>query len=341
MDVKKTDRGKNGKKKKNEDEKNEDEKNEVEKYEDEKNENEKNKDKKNENEKNENEKNENSQTSEFNIKKNIMTTFKNYLFEKIEKYHIKLTNIPYKVYTQGTKNYLMIIFNLSIRNFLTQPLPDGENPNKDKLTIDKIKDKKLKEILQMNFLEMFYEFYREIKFDKKIVKEEWKKIIEYKKEMKENEEYDYKKYGIYAYINEKKGRKAQYEYNILNKKTKRDSNSNIKSDNQFNDQKKTNQNVNYNSSLNNNENIPSSNNIHKDGTFNNDSNIVQTNQNVNSNLSLNNNENNIEFNETLNNYSFNLTEENDLSNISFLRKEISNGHNNDIYFQMFDKEISK
>ena len=186
--------------------------------------------------KNENEKKKNSQTSEFNIKKNIITTFKNYLFEKIEKYNIKLTNIPYNVYKQGTKNYLMFIFNLSIINFLTQPLPERKNPNKDKLTIDKIKDKKLKEILQMNFLKMFYKFYKEIKFKKKIGEdklEEWKKIIEYKKEMKENEEYDYKKYGIYAYIKEKKGRKAQYEYNILNKKTKRDSNSNIKSDNQF------------------------------------------------------------------------------------------------------------
>ena len=254
--------------------------------------------------KNENEKKKNSQTSEFNIKKNILTTFKKYLFEKIEKYHIKLTNIPYKVYTQGTKNYLMFIFNLSIINFLTQPLPERKNPNKDKLTIDKIKDKKLKEILQMNFLKMFYKFYREIKFKKKIGEdklEEWKKIIEYKKEMKENEEYDYKKYGIYAYINEKKGRKAQNEYKILNKKTKRDNNSNIKSDNQFNDQKKTNQNVNYNSTLNNNENIPSSNNIHKDATLNNNSNIVQTNQNVNSNSSLNNNENNSNVNNNLNN----------------------------------------
>jgi hypothetical protein len=230
----------------------------------------------------------------------------------------------------------MFIFNLSIINFLTQPLPERENPNKDKLRIDKIKDNKLKEILQMNFLEMFYEFYREIKFDKKIVKEEWKKIIEYKKEMKENEEYDYKKYGIYAYIKEKKGRKAQYEYNILNKKTKRDSNSNIKSDNQFNDQKKTNQNVNSNSSLNNNENIPSSNNIHKDGTFNNNSNIVQTNQNVNYNLSLNNNEkipasNNIHKDGTLNNDSNIVqTNQNVNSNSSLNNNENNSNVNNNL-----------
>ncbi len=341
-------------------------------------------------------KNENRETTinhklrEFNCIKKIENRFNIHVIEKIcsidKTFQNRIKKIPYQIYSKRHKNSLITFFSLPLKFYINQPVYK-ENLNKDIIN-ELMQNEQIRNYLERNFLDVFYndfvpilnkEYLDKNKIDDKEF-EVWKKIIYYSPKKKKKEEYknEYENYGFYQYFNEKNGRKAQIEYKILNKKTKRDSNSNIKSDNQFNDQKKTNQNVNYNSSLNNNENIPSSNNIYKDvtfnndsnivktnqnvnsnsslnnnenipssnniykdGTFNNNSNIVQTNQNVNYNSSLNNNENNIEFNETLNNYSFNLTEDNHLSNIPFLSKQISNRNYNDIYIQMFDKEISK
>ena len=304
-------------------------------------------------------KNENRETTinhklrEFNCIKKIENRFNIHVIEKIcsidKTFQNRIKKIPYQIYSKRHKNSLITFFSLPLKFYINQPVYK-ENLNKDIIN-ELMQNEQIRNYLERNFLDVFYndfvpilnkEYLDKNKIDDKEF-EVWKKIIYYSPKKKKKEEYknEYENYGFYQYFNEKNGRKAQIEYKILNKKTKRDSNSNIKSDNQFNDQKKTNQNVNSNSSLNNNENIPSSNNIYKDGTFNNNSNIVQTNQNVNSNSSLNNNENNIEFNETLNNYSFNLTEDNHLSNIPFLSKQISNRNYNDIYIQMFDKEISK
>ena len=144
LKVTKTNRGKNGKKKKKENA---------------------------EEEKNDNRKTKNSKVSEFNMKKKMMTLFQKYNKKIIKKkFKIKIRNIPYKVNTQGNKNYLSNIFKLSVRGYLTQPLPNGkENPNKDILNKIKIKNKKKEKekekFLQMNFLDAFYRFYRKIKFN--------------------------------------------------------------------------------------------------------------------------------------------------------------------------------
>ena len=239
-----------------------------------------------------------------------MTHFQIDLQKKMKKnFKIKIRKIPYKVNTQGNKNYLINIFKLSVRGYLTQPLPNGKkNPNKDILNKIKIKnkekEKEKEQFLQMNFLDAFYKFYNKLKKDADFREEnniddaefkEWEKIIEYKPK-KKNYEYNYEEYGIYQFINDKKERKAQNEYKIV------DNNIMIENSEQ------TNQNVNFNLSLNKNENNTVLNNIQFNGSINNYSNSAQTNQNVNFNLSLNKNENNtvlnnIQFNESINNYS--------------------------------------
>ena len=104
---------------------------------------------------------------------------------------------------------------------------------------------------------------------------------------KKNYEYNYEEYGIYQFINDKKERKAQNEYKIV------DNNIMIENSEQ------TNQNVNFNLSLNKNENNTVLNNIQFNESINNYSNSEQT----NFNLFLTNNENNtflktIQFNGT-------------------------------------------
>ena len=284
LKVTKTNRGKNGKKKKKEN---------------------------SQEEKNDDRKTKNSIIKEFNRKKKMMTRFQIDLQKKMKKnFKIKIRKIPYKVNTQGNKNYLINIFKLSVRGYLTQPLPNGKkNPNKDILNKIKIKnkekEKEKEQFLQMNFLDAFYKFYNKLKKDADFREEnniddaefkEWEKIIEYKPKKKKNYEYNYEEYGIYQFINDKKERKAQNEYKIV------DNNIMIENSEQ------TNQNVNFNLSLNKNENNTVLNNIQFNGSINNYSNSAQTNQNVNFNSILIFNENNtvlnnIQFNESINNYS--------------------------------------
>ena len=282
LKVTKTNRGKNGKKKKKEN---------------------------SQEEKNDDRKTKNSIIKEFNRKKKMMTRFQIDLQKKMKKnFKIKIRKIPYKVNTQGNKNYLINIFKLSVRGYLTQPLPNGKkNPNKDILNKIKIKnkEKEKEQFLQMNFLDAFYKFYNKLKKDADFREEnniddaefkEWEKIIEYKPKKKKNYEYNYEEYGIYQFINDKKERKAQNEYKIV------DNNIMIENSEQ------TNQNVNFNLSLNKNENNTVLNNIQFNESINNYSNSAQTNQNVNFNSILIFNENNtvlnnIQFNESINNYS--------------------------------------
>ena len=273
LKVTKTNRGKNGKKKKKEN---------------------------SQEEKNDDRKTKNSIIKEFNRKKKMMTHFQIDLQKKMKKnFKIKIRKIPYKVNTQGNKNYLINIFKLSVRGYLTQPLPNGKkNPNKDILNKIKIKnkEKEKEQFLQMNFLDAFYKFYNKLKKDADFREEnniddaefkEWEKIIEYKPKKKKNYEYNYEEYGIYQFINDKKERKAQNEYKIV------DNNIMIENSEQ------TNQNVNFNLSLNKNENNTVLNNIQFNESINNYSNSEQT----NFNLFLTNNENNtflktIQFNGT-------------------------------------------
>ena len=108
-----------------------------------------------------------------------------------------------------------------------------------------MKDKYIRSFLERNFLDVFYdlfvpmineeEYRKENKIDDKEF-EVWKKIIEYKPQKIKEYNNEYEKYGFYQYINEKKERKAQNKYKIVDKsfiikKRKRDRNLDIKSDN--------------------------------------------------------------------------------------------------------------
>ena len=99
--------------------------------------------------------------------------------------------------------------------------------------------------LERNFLEVFYNDFVPILnkeyLDKNNIDDKeyevWMKIINYSSKKKEEYKNEYEKYGFYKYINEKKERKAQIKYKIVDKifkieKIKRD-NSNIKLDNKL------------------------------------------------------------------------------------------------------------
>ena len=108
-----------------------------------------------------------------------------------------------------------------------------------------MKNPKKRSFLERNFLDVFYnDFVPMIKKEEYRIKnniddkefEVWKKIIEYKPQKKKEYNNEYEKYGFYQYINEKKERKAQNKYKIVEKifiikKRKRDRNLDIKSDN--------------------------------------------------------------------------------------------------------------
>ena len=243
---------------------------------------------------------ENNKYSEPNCEKKILSHFNKYLnSEECVKNHSldnkltkKIIPIPYTTYTQGI-SYKKAYFSSNIYEFLNQDI-NNEKPN-EKILNELMKDKKSSIFYRRNFLDVFYndfvpmikkeEYRKENKIDDKEF-EVWKKIIEYKPKKIKEYNNEYEKYGFYQYINEKKERKAQNKYKIVEKiflikKIKRDRNSNINLDNQ---------------------------------------NIGDNNQNVNSNLSSNYNlRNNTNNNSELNNdlfsvsydtYSFNQEKEN-------------------------------
>ncbi len=235
----------------------------------------------------------NNKYSYYNVRKKIMTYFQNFLVKKkLIKWELK--KIPYKINTQGTKNYLMNIFKLSIKSYFEQKLPNGKIQNK-KILKKAMKNKECKKFLERNFLDVFYndfvpilteEYRKENKIDDKEF-EVWEKIIKPQEKVEE-----YEQYGFYKNVYEIDQRNTQIVYKIERNIFKieempRNRNSNINLDNQ---------------------------------------NIGDNNQNVNSNLSSNNNlSNNTNNNSIINNnllnvssdwYSFNLEEDNNILTVS-------------------------
>ena len=185
-----------------------------------------------------------SKTDESNVRRKIITHFQDFLYQKLKR---KVKKISYKVYTRESINYLKNVFKMKIYTFFKQKVNEkGKNkPNNDILN-ELMKDKNTRNFLERNFLDVFYndfvpilteEYRKEKNIDDKEFKV-WKKIIEYKPKKKKIKEYnnEYEKYGFYQYINEKKERKAQNKYKIVEnifiiEKIKRDRNLDIKSDN--------------------------------------------------------------------------------------------------------------
>ena len=100
----------------------------------------------------------NTKLSEFNVLKKMITHFQEDLIKQIKKkLKINLKKIPYKVNTQGTKNYLINIFKSSIRQYLTQKLPNSKIKN---MCLYEMKlNKTMEKFLETNVLIMFYRFY--------------------------------------------------------------------------------------------------------------------------------------------------------------------------------------
>ena len=185
----------------------------------------------------------NTKYKRFNVLKKIMTHFQHYVI-KI-KVNIKgIKKIPYKINTQGNKNYLMCVFKGDIYSYLNQEI-EKKRPNEN--ILKKLNTEK-KKFLARNFLEVFYNDFIKILnkdyLEKNNIDEEefeiWKKIIYYKPKKKKTEyKNEYEKYGFYQYIYEKKERKAQNEYKLIEKifeieKIKKNKNSDIKIDNSSN-----------------------------------------------------------------------------------------------------------
>ena len=147
---------------------------------------------------------------------------------------------------------------MKISTFFKQEVNEkGKNKSNDEILNELMKNINTRNFLERNFLEVFYndfvpilnkEYLDKNKIDDKEY-EVWMKIINYSSKKKEEYKNEYEKYGFYKYINEKKERKAQIEYKIVDKifkieKIKRDMNSNIKLDNKlFN---KLNSNIQFN-----------------------------------------------------------------------------------------------
>ena len=196
----------------------------------------------------------NSKYSYYNVRKKIMTHFQNFLVKKKLK-NLRLKKIPYKINTQGTKNYLMNIFKLSIKSYFEQKLPNGKILNK-KILKKTMPNKESKKFLERNFLEVFYndfvpilkeDYRKKNKIDDKEF-EVWEKIIKSYEKFEECE-----KCGFYKNVYEINQRNSQIIYKIVSdifkiEKVPRNRNSNINLDNQnIGD---NNQNVNSNLSSN-------------------------------------------------------------------------------------------
>ena len=211
----------------------------------------------------------NTKYKRFNVLKKIMTHFQHYVI-KI-KVNIKgIKKIPYKINTQGNKNYLMCVFKGDIYSYLNQEI-EKKRPNEK--ILKKLNTEK-KKFLARNFLEVFYNDFIKILnkdyLEKNNIDEEefeiWKKIIYYNPKKKKTEyKNEYEKYGLYQCIEESKGREAYYEYKLIKKIFKIEKmkkNSNIKTDNQNNENKDNN--LSPNSNINNNLSSKSEN---KDNNF--------------------------------------------------------------------------
>ena len=189
---------------------------------------------------------ENNKYSEPNCEKKQMSKFIQCIYLLLfiidETLQYKIKKIPYTTYTQGI-SYKKAIFSSNIYNFLNQDI-NNKKPN-EKILNELMKDKYIRSFLERNFLDVFYHLfvpilnYEEYRKENKIDDKEfevWKKIIEYKPQKIKEYDNEYEKYGLYQYINEKKERKAQNKYKIVEKiflikKRKRDRNLDIKADN--------------------------------------------------------------------------------------------------------------
>jgi len=210
----------------------------------------------------------NTKYKRYNVLKKQMTHYKNYIIETLNTKEIK--KIPYKINTQGNKNYLMCVFKGDIYSYLNQEI-EKKRPNEK--ILKKLNTEK-KKFLARNFLEVFYNDFIKILnkdyLEKNNIDEEefeiWKKIIYYNPKKKKTEyKNEYEKYGLYQYIEETKGREAYYEYKLIKKIFKIEKmkkNSNIKTDNQNNENKDNN--LSPNSNINNNLSSKSEN---KDNNF--------------------------------------------------------------------------
>ena len=185
-----------------------------------------------------------SNTDESNVRRKILTHYHNFLYEKLKR---KVKKISYKVYTRESINYLKNVFKMKISTFFKQEINEkGKNKSNDEILNELMKNINTRNFLERNFLEVFYndfvpilnkEYLDKNKIDDKEY-EVWMKIINYSSKKKEEYKNEYEKYGFYKYINEKKERKAQIEYKIVDKifkieKIKRDRNSNIKLNNKL------------------------------------------------------------------------------------------------------------
>ena len=187
-----------------------------------------------------------SKIDESNVRRKILTHFQDFLYHKLKK---KVKKISYKIYTRESINYLKNVFKMKIFTFFKQKVNEkGKNKPNDEILNKLMKNPKKRSFLERNFLEVFYNDFIKI-LDKDYLNENniddeefeiWKKIIYYKP-IKKKTEYknEYEKYGFYQYIYEKKERKAQNEYKLIEKifeieKIKKNKNSDIKIDNSSN-----------------------------------------------------------------------------------------------------------
>ena len=187
-----------------------------------------------------------SKIDESNVRRKILTHFQDFLYHKLKK---KVKKISYKIYTRESINYLKNVFKMKIFTFFKQKVNEkGKNKPNDEILNKLMKNPKKRSFLERNFLEVFYNDFIKI-LDKDYLNENnideeefeiWKKIIYYKPKKKKTEyKNEYEKYGFYQYIYEKKERKAQNEYKLIEKifeieKIKKNKNSDIKIDNSSN-----------------------------------------------------------------------------------------------------------
>jgi len=197
----------------------------------------------------------NNKYKRFDVQKKIMTYYEKFLLKKLKLYckQSNIKKIPYKIKTQGNKKYLMCVFKGTIYSYFNQEI-ENNRPN-EKILQKLIKNTKIKQFLEKNFLEVFYNDFVKIlnktystenknkdkKFydnfaailDKKISKEElkiWEKIIYYNSKTKKKTESKnkYQNYGFYQLIEETNGRETLYEYKLIeNKDNNLSPNSNI------------------------------------------------------------------------------------------------------------------